>query len=268
MYGLQEYTSNVSDKSFIFVDSLGDLDYKEMVSNLPYIQNLCKIFRVTPASILKLIQKHNIVLRELFEYTIFQGKNFTLVQENGVYTNKYSNKERRYIKTFYDVYIMQNQYITCYFNGIVHELFKKKFPELNQGFFEKDIPKFKKCDILLNNRLDSLDEFIRENRNIPISELKKILNNPEYGKSMIKTTIFNIYSLDNDDIVYYPINGVDDDYKKSFGIHISELFNKSWDEMCLRTIHVRNGEITIGELIEEYKDRQSIIELKKWFNVK
>lgn len=267
MIEIKDFRSNVSDNLFIFVETLGDLDYNEMVGKLPYIQQLCQYFRVKVSTIIRYIKKNNITLNELFSYTTYNSPYNTLVCKNGVSSRTYSKQAKDYITKSYDVYLTQNRYIHCAFKQIVYDLFKLKFPELNEGYFLHQVPKFNIAHFKLGDRMDSIKRFIDDNDNLPLSELKKILKNPEYVKSTKEQTIFKLYTLDNSDVVYYPIFEATDPYKQSIGIHLYELFNKSWKDFYYRKMYVSGKEIFVGDLIEEYKDTKSIIELKKYFNV-
>lgn len=259
--GLVNYESAIKGENFINVTKLYGHDYAEIVSSLPYVKHLCEIFRVKPTTVIKLIQKHKIALDELLEFTIYTTP--YLVFKNGVYTEKWK-PTKGMVRTFYNVYLKESDYITVHFTDIHYDLFKMKFPELCEGVFSKEENIFKSNDITinLNSRMDSIKRFIENNATLPLKELKRILNNPENLKNTKTSTVFKIYSFSpNDNFVFYPLNGVDNLYHRSLPINITDLFNRDW-----KTFHDHIQEISyMKQIFEDEKNNLGLIHLKEWF---
>lgn len=259
---LVNYKSAIKGENFIYVKKLYGYDYTEIVSSLPYVKLLCEIFRVKPTTVIKLIQKHNLVLDDLLVFTTYETP--YLVFKNGVYTEKYVSREGDLVRTFYDVYLTESEYITTHFRDVHYDLFKMKFPELCEGVFSKEKNIFKSYDITinLNDRMDSIKKFIENNATLPLKELKRILNNPGNLKNTKTSTVFEIHSFGyNYNFVFYPLNGVDNLYHRSIPINITDLFNRDWKSFC---DHVK-GLLNMNQIFEEQKNNPDLIHLKEWF---
>ena len=258
---LVNYKSAIKDENFIYVKKLYGYDYTEIVSSLPYVKLLCEIFRVKPTTVIKLIQKHKLVLDDLLVFTTY--KTPYLVFKNGVYTEKWKPGQGM-VHTFYDVYLTESEYITTHFRDIHYDLFKLKFPELCEGVFSKETNVYENNDITinLNDRMDSIKKFIEDNATLPLKELKRILNNPENLKNTKTSTVFTIYSFSlHNDWVFYPLNGIDNLYHRSIPINITDLFNRDWKSFC---DHVK-GLLNMSQIFEEQKNNPGLIHLKEWF---
>lgn len=260
-FKLETYKSAIEGEIFTHVKKLYGHDYTEIISSLPYVKLLCEIFRVKPTTVIKLIQKHKILLDELLEFTTYETP--YLVFKNGVYTEKWKPGQGM-VHTSYNVYLKESEYITVYFKDIHYDLFKMKFPELCEGVFSKEENIFKSNDISinLNGRMDSIKRFINDNATLPLKELKRILNKPENLKNTKTSTVFEIYSFsENCTMVYYPLNGLDNLYHRSIPINITDLFNRDWKSFC---DHVK-GLLKMSQIFEEQKNNPDLIHLKEWF---
>ena len=259
---LVNYKSAINGENFITVNKLYGHDYTEIVSSLPYVKHLCEIFRVKPTTVIKLIQKHKLILDDLLNFTTY--KTPYLVFKNGVYTEKWKPGNGM-VRTFYNVYFKESEYITVSFTEIHYDLFKMKFPELCKGVFSKEENIFENNDITinLNGRMDSIERFIKDNVRLPLKELKRILNNPENLKNTKASTVFEIYSFrDNDQMIFYPLNGVDKDSHRSLPIYLTDLFNRDWE-----TYYEHVQELPyVKKIFEEEKNNPDLIHLKEWFN--
>lgn len=266
MKGLKEFSSNNSSRNFIFVESLGNLDFKTELSKLPYIQAIMKLYKVKITTIISLLKKHDIRLREIFDYSIYETS--TLIEKKGVYVRKYNNIKKCMININYDVYLSEHEYIGSNISDIVFDLFKMKFPSLCGDFFTYDAPRFKNIqDFLENKRIDSGNHFFIYNK-ITYDEMKKLLTKKDYIHSTIKKLRMKYYPSVNLNSVYFPIYSAKDDYEKSLNIDIDWLFSKDWKSVCENTFLTRNcSSMPQSYLIEKYKDDSMIIALKDYFQV-
>ena len=144
MIGLQNFKTNNKDINFFFVD-LSQTKYRreELIKSFSTFTKFMDIFHVGVKELCELFDEVGASDRNLFEYTIV--KTDFPVCEDGVFTEKWKQSRYgcgRYEKTYYNVYLTINPYVSLYLNKIAKELTINCFPFLMEEPFVKSSKRF------------------------------------------------------------------------------------------------------------------------------
>lgn len=163
---------------------------------------------------------------ELFDFSIIKSDNNKLVCEKGIYTEKYVREKDQFVKTYYDVYIKQNVYITLLLPKIVEYILTEFYPQFALFTYE---PKFKKeIKITPQTTIRDIDSKYCD-CHLTAQDILSFLTKPHYDKTQIKKLAYNIYN--DGDIIFYPLQPIEvhgHTYERSLYIPREAIINNDW----------------------------------------
>jgi len=228
---------------------------KQLIEGLSTFKTFMDAFKCTADEIISIVDKLGITDRSLFEYQIFPTP--FLDGEKAIYTSKYevvcgSHKE---IKTFYDVYISDNTYVSLALNDVARELMFTRFPYFNEAPFVEVEKRFKDNINNLpkntNTKLSDIEYGIISDNDLTIKDLINLYLDDGYKDSTIVKSLFHIYSNGNPLNMFF-LQVSKREHEHSLYIPTKAFFEKDWDAVenvkvsgvCL---YDDNGELIKGK---------------------
>ena len=199
----------------------------------------------------------NKLYKELFDYNIHKyGK---LVAERAVYTEKrvWNYGVQNLIKTYYDVYVSENNYFSLEIPKIVEWIITEYYPFC--AIFKKATP-YEGIEIDDKMRIDEFAR-IHWDKHLTMGDIINIIKNPKMTK---KELAYNLYG--DCDIIFLPIhtqNVHGHNYDISLYIPREAIVKKDWsvvENQILHSIIKPNANNALG------KDKNNWFEGKQKFN--
>lgn len=229
MDGLKDFKSNIKGKSFYIFD-LSNVPYtmEQLLNGLEPFNKFMHKLNISVKELLELISYLGITDKELFDYTTI--KTDFLVGKDAVYTEKIAKfvLDYKMVKTYHDVYVKTNSYVSLRFSDIACELMLRHFPFLGKEPFIRDEKRFKdnidKLPVSINTKVKEIDTLMLIDNDITIGDLIKLYTDPSYKDSVIKKPIWKIYS--DVDYIYFRID--ENKGGHTVFIKLDDFFNKNW----------------------------------------
>ena len=228
---------------------------KQLIEGLSAFKTFMDAFKCTADEIISIVDKLGITDKSLFEYQISPTPFH--VSSNDVYTVKYEYVwgYRKEIKTFYDVYISYNTYVSLALGDIARELMFTRFPYFNEAPFVEVEKRFKDNINNLpkntNTKLSDIEHGIIFDNNLTIKDLINLYLDDGYKDSTIVKSLFHIYSDSN----WFYLKVSNRELEHSLQIPTKAFFEKDWEaienvkvsSVCL---YDDNGELIKGKWFE------------------
>lgn len=184
----------VADKEFkpYGVKDLGQHNLAELLDTFPTFKEFTQRFKISSRKLMIICKKLSIRLNDLFEYSTW-GE--ALYKKNAIYTEKWVSGSM--VKTYYDIYIIPNQFVSLSLNKVAEYIVFAKFPFLS-GYtkcvkrFNDDVKELLN-GISLKTEVNKLDDFVLLENNITIADLYKLCKHKEYKDSYYNKSLVNIY---------------------------------------------------------------------------
>lgn len=230
MIGLQNFKTNNKDINFFFVN-LSQTKYRreELITSFSTFTKFMDIFHVGVKELCELFDEVGATDRNLFEYTTV--KTDFPVCEDGVFTEKWKQSRYgggRYEKTYYNVYLTINPYVSLYLNKIAKELTINCFPFLMEEPFVKPSKRFNdninRLPKSLKAEVESIECGILFDNNLTIGDLIKIYTEEGYKDGYVKKPVWNVYA---DGHLYITVN--ENMAGHTINTSFNELVNGDWN---------------------------------------
>ena len=269
MINLQNYKS-VSNESYIFVEDVikYGINFKEMLSSTNLFKSIQTNFHINIDTFIAVIESLGIEQRELFDFCTHKGVNNILVAENGVYNEKYDEIAKRFIKTYFSVYLCEHPYSSTLYSRIAEKLMIMYFAQLfNYPTFNIEIP-LPKLELNYNK---PMRDILFGYSNLTYQDFRDI----QKGKTTKNKSKFHLY---NDFIVLdlETINVHNKTYNYALIIPYDVLHTKDWslvENFKVHSIIKRNANDKLGrdksnwfegkQIDSPYWDNPIIDELKE-----
>lgn len=158
-------------------------------------------FGISTHKFMLICKKLSIPVSDLFEYSAFGGYG-VLFKANAIYTEKWvsSYYGGKYVTTYYDIYIVPNEFRSLALDKIAEYVALDKFPFL-RGYtkyvkrFNDEISRLD--NITLNTNVSKLDDLVLFENNITIADLYKLCKYKNYKDSFYHKSLVKVYENGN-----------------------------------------------------------------------
>lgn len=189
----------ITDRNFNpYRFELGD-DYslEYLLSNFDSYKEFMQRFGISTRKFMLICKKLLIPASDLFEYSAFGGYG-VLFKEKAIYTEKWvsSYYGGKMVKTYYDIYIVPNQFKSLALNKVAEYITFDKFRFLLG--YTKCVKRFNDNinmldNISLNTEVSKLDDMALFENNITIADLYKLCKDKDYKNSYYKKSLVKVY---------------------------------------------------------------------------
>ena len=192
----------IADKEFnsYRVKDLGQYNLVELFDTFPTFKEFTQRFKISSRKLMLICQKLSIQLNDLFEYSTW-GK--VLYKKNAIYTEKWvvSHGCGNMVKTYYNIYIVPNEFVSLTLDKVAEYVVFKKFPFLSNYTkyvkrFDDDVKELLN-NVSLNTNISKLDDFVLLKNNITIADLYKLCKDKEYKDSYYHKSLVKVYENGN-----------------------------------------------------------------------
>lgn len=228
---------------------------KQLIEGLDRFKTFMDAFKCTADEIISIVDKLGITDKSLFEYQTY--KTPFLISSNDIYTVKYEwicgyRKEK---KTFYDVYVSANTYVSLALNNIARELMFTRFPYFMEPPFVEVKKRFKDNIKNLpkntNTKLKDIEHDIIFDNDLSIKDLINLYLDDGYKDSSTTKSLISIYSDGN----MFFLKVGKREHEHSLYIPTKAFLEKDWE--AIENVDVRgvclyddNGELIKGKWFE------------------
>lgn len=175
---------------------------KQLIEGIDRFKTFMDAFKCTADEIISIVDKLGITDKSLFEYQTY--KTPFLAGNNVIYTSKYEWGGwgyRKEVKTFYDVYVSANTYVSLALNDIARELMFTRFPYFMEPPFVEVEKRFKDNINNLpkntNTKLSDIEHGIIFDNDLTIKDLINLYLDDGYKDSSTTKSLISIYSEGN-----------------------------------------------------------------------
>lgn len=219
---------------FVNVDEL-QYTRLELLNELETFQNFCRIWRISIAKLLAIINELAITDSSLFEYSTYGGKPYSLlIQKDALYAHKVERDgwgNCRMKEVFYDLYIVANQFVSLAFNRIAEYIVKERFPFLYKKPFTTRKPRFDENVIKAfpkkNIRMRDIKTY--ELGDMTIEDFVRSYTNPSYMHTTVELSNVVVYSEGQ---IYLTLEG-----EHSLYLNFDALMDKNWKAIENINVH-------------------------------
>lgn len=194
----------ITDRNFNpYKFELGD-DYslEYLLNNFDSYKEFMQRFGISTHKFMLICKKLSIPVSDLFEYSAFGGYG-VLFKANAIYTEKWVVLHGcgSMVKTYYNVYIVPNEFRSLTLDKIAEYVALDKFPFLSG--YTKCVKRFDDdakelfSNISLNTEVNKLDDIVLLKNNITIADLYKLCKNKEYKDSYYHKSLVKVYENGN-----------------------------------------------------------------------
>ena len=228
---------------------------KQLIEGLDRFKTFMDAFKCTADEIISIVDKLGITDKSLFEYQTYPTP--FLAGNSVIYTCKYEwvYGYRKEVKTFYDVYVSVNTYVSLALNDIARELMFTRFPYFNEVPFVEVEKRFKDNINSLpkntNTKLSDIEHGIIFDNNLTIKDLINLYLDDKYKDSTIVKSLLHIYSDGN----MFFLQVSKREHEHSLQIPTKAFYEKDWE--AIENVDVRgvclyddNGELIKGKWFE------------------
>lgn len=178
-----------------------DYPLEYLLSNFDSYKEFMQRFGISVRKFMLICKKLSIPASDLFEYSAFGGYG-VLFKEKGIYTEKWvsSYYGGKYVTTYYDIYIVPNEFRSLALDKIAEYVVLDKFPFL-RGYtkyvkrFNDEISRLD--NITLNTNVSKLDDVALFENDITIADLYKLCRNKDYKASYCHKSLVKVYENGN-----------------------------------------------------------------------
>lgn len=252
-----------------------NLKLEDMIEQLSFFQNLVNKFGVTYDYLLKLIDYHCITTREMFDYSVSSNRALCKVADNALYREKWSSSERKMIKTYYNVYLVQHEYIKVlepkFINSIMAHQFSRFFAD---DIFIKMVRRFPKGIVIKPNLPIKQIDFDTLLEGLTCQDVADLINNPSCVNEMKMESKVKHYGNSADFYIELPSFMYNNkEYQRSLAIPYKALYDKDWSLVEDKHIYSmpyvnKNGDLVFYEGLQKdapFSSLQMVKEIKKLF---
>ena len=187
----------ITDRNFNpYRFELGD-DYSLEYLLNNFYKEFMQRFGISTRKFMLICKKLSIPVSDLFEYSTFGGYG-VLFKEKGIYTEKWvsSYYGGKYVTTYYDIYIVPNEFRSLALDKIAEYVALDKFPFLRA--YTKYVKRFNSeisqlDNITLNTNVSKLDALVLIENDITIADLYKLCKDKEYKDSYYHKSLVRVY---------------------------------------------------------------------------
>lgn len=197
---------------------------------LSTFEEIAKTFNVTIEKVVQIVKDMRIDNRHLFEYSTYKGNNNILIGEKLVYTEKQVRINNRYKceTMYYDVYLKEHTYISCYLVNIISRLFQELFPEISENNVFSTLcrrfPEELKGKINAYTNVRDLPSF-----DLSCQDIADLINKPEVIDEMVSKSLIHFYDAKSFFYLSLPkITLYGKEYEQSLQIPYEALMTKNW----------------------------------------
>lgn len=178
----------------------GDYSLEYLLSNFDSYKEFMQRFGISVRKFMLICKKLSIPASDLFEYsTCGAGGYGVLFKENAIYTEKWVSSAwgGRMVKTYYNIYIVPNQFRSLALDKIAEYVVLDKFPFLRA--YTKYVKRFNDdvkelfSNISLKTEISKLDDSVLFENNITIADLYKLCRNKDYKDSYCHKSLVKVY---------------------------------------------------------------------------
>lgn len=194
----------ITDRNFNpYRFELGD-DYslEYLLNNFDSYKEFMQRFGISTHKFMLICKKLSIPVSDLFEYSAFGGYG-VLFKANAIYTEKWVSSYHggKYVTTYYDIYIVPNEFRSLALDKIAEYVALDKFPFL-RGYTKyvkrfNDDAKELLNNITLDTNVSKLDDLVLLENNITIADLYKLCKHKEYKDSYYHKSLVKVYENGN-----------------------------------------------------------------------
>ena len=229
---------------------------KQLIEGIDRFKTFMDAFKCTADEIISIVDKLGITDKSLFEYQTY--KTPFLISSNDIYTAKYEWGVwgyRKEVKTFYDVYVSANTYVSLALNDIARELMFTRFPYFMEPPFVEVEKRFKDNINNLpkntNTKLSDIEHNIIFDNDLSIKDLINLYLDDGYKDSSTTKSLISIYSDGN----MFFLKVGKREHEHSLYIPTKAFLEKDWEaienvkvsSVCL---YDDNGELIKGKWFE------------------
>lgn len=189
----------IADRSFnpYRFELSDDYPLEYLLSNFDSYKEFMQRFGISVRKFMLICKKLSISASDLFGYSAFGGYGM-LFKEKGIYTEKWVNSAWNcgMVKTYYDIYIVPNEFRSLALDKVAEYITFDKFKFL-LGYtkcvkrFNDEISRLD--NITLNTNVSKLDDLVLFENNITIADLYKLCRNKEYKNSYYNKSLVKVY---------------------------------------------------------------------------
>lgn len=229
---------------------------KQLIEGIDRFKTFMDAFKCTADEIISIVDKLGITDKSLFEYQTY--KTPFLAGNNVIYTSKYECGVwgyRKEVKTFHDVYVSANTYVSLALNDIARELMFTRFPYFMEPPFVEVEKRFKDNINNLpkntNTKLSDIEHNIIFDNDLTIKDLINLYLDEGYKDSSTTKSLISIYSDGN----MFFLKVGKREHEHSLYIPTKAFLEKDWEaienvkvsSVCL---YDDNGELIKGKWFE------------------
>lgn len=240
MIDYSTYKVSIKNNEIFFIDDLEKFNVTllDMMKLCPFFKGISETFEVSMEYLHNLVTEvFHIPMRDLFEISIYGTNALILVEEKHCYTEKII-RFNQVIKTYYNAYLRENQYIGLKFEKFAMQIFKEKYSDFfnNNLYFNEYVRKYPK-ELKIHDYM-KVEDFVHLNRfhceinNLTLADIVHLLTDENAKDEMIFKSCFNFYDKSNQ--FYLKLGKVKvqgREYEYSFVIPYSFLKTKDWTEI-------------------------------------
>jgi len=278
MQGLSNFKYTNNDNINVYFVNCDEIPYRrrQLLSEIDTFTKFMERFNCSFDELCEILDMYGIQDKDLFDYTI--TKTNYLIATDYIYT---SRTERvgltwREKKTYYNVYLTVNQFVSLSLNTVATEIVKRRFPYLLLPPFTKVEKRFKEnikdLPKTLRAKVGDIDHSILFDNDLTIGDLIKLYTEENYANSEVEKPLYSVYS-DGSDIF---ITLDKDKGGWTLGVTFEALSNKDWKAIEDRHVfsiclYDEKGEQIKGKWFEgkqkdaPYFKHPLVEELKKFF---
>lgn len=240
MIDYSTYKVSIKNNEIFFIDDLErfNVTLLDMMKLCPFFKEISETFEVSMEYLHNLVTEvFHIPMRDLFEVSIYGSNALMLIEEKHCYTEK-TIRFNQVIKTYYNAYLRENQYIGLKFEKFAMQIFKEKYSDFftDNFYFNEYRRKYPKelkiYDYMKVEDFIHLNRFKCEINNLTLGDVVHLLTDENAKNEMIFKSCFRFY--DKSKQFYLKLGKVkvqEREYEYSFVIPYTFLKTKNWSEI-------------------------------------
>ena len=250
MMYLKNFKSTVSGEYWNDVKDVSNygFDRRELFERLSF-EDAAKTVGMSLDDFEQYVKDNCIADRDLFEFSVF-AHNSVLIKERGLYTEGYDKVAKKMVRSYYDVYITKNTYLSVAVNRHLADWTVRRFPFLGSEMFTKTDYKFPesirkawpmKFADSIGNAVHGLDI---ECDSITVEDFVNIHMREDYVNVKVTKPNFSCYATGS---IFIP-TGTGEHH--TLYLTYTDLTNKDWKAVEERTVFsIPNGTDKYGKPI-------------------
>ncbi len=156
---------------------------REVLRHSYYAQKAMKTFGIRNVTTIEsVINKSDVPISSLFRFSPYATADSICLSEDGIHTERISNRSTRTRRIACKVYIIDTTYASLAWNKIYHALMKKVYPKFYETFEYTQ-----KCEV---DPMGKLETILGDFQNKTLKEVRATLNRKYYTKKISDLSIY------------------------------------------------------------------------------